>query len=267
MAGKITCLICGQQKGARDFIKHRNELLSDQVSICKDCANEQADFTDEQSIIAMCQLANLPYVYSLVAEVARENTEPNFGIYMRKLAPFKKYQDFADSVYNDADNNGPVSKIEITDEIVRRWGSDYTNEQYAFFERALRALLDIKPATTTLEIERYVQNIRLKDSLDEAFKTGDYKAITQLRKAYEDDLKSLGLDEVLSSKDNSSKTVGQKIKEIELKRPIPAREEYKDPTGIREYIQKWFIIPMKRNFGLADEKEEASLYEQERKQD
>lgn len=262
MAATKKCIICGKAKRANQFLKHKNTWLADDFTICRDCANEKADFTDEKSVIMMCQLANIPYVKTLVVEVMKENDHPTFGMYMRKIAPYKRYISFADSVF-DSEEELVNETFKVTNEVQQRWGTEYDKEKYIYFDSALKGLNEIKPATTSLEMERYVQNVKLKDVLNEALKSGDFKAITQLRKSYNDDLKELGFDSVLNSKDNSSETIGQRIQKYEMIKPVPDREEYDDASGIKRYVEKWFIIPLKRTFGLADEKEVASLYEEE----
>ena len=97
--------------------------------------------------------------------------------------------------------------------------------------------------------------------LNKALHDGDFKAITQLRKSYNDDLKELGFDSVLNAKDDSGESLGQRIQKWETTKPVPDREEFEDASGIMKYILKWFIIPMRRNLGMADEKEVESLYD------
>lgn len=264
MAQSKICILCGNEISASQALRHKNELLGRKFTICKVCANEKTDFTDEQSVINMCQLANLPFVHTLMVDVLEGSEDPTFGKYMRKLAPYKKYVDFADSQYGTSTDMEPGKEVKITDDMILRWG-DQDAKMYPILERKLNRLMDIKPATTSLEVERYVQNIKLGEVLDASINNGDVKAIPQLRKAYDDDLKSIGLDEVLNSKDASAKSVGQRIKDAELKRPIPEREEYDDPAGLKEYFNKYFVIPMKRTFGLANEEEVNSLYEDEKK--
>ena len=83
-----TCIVCGKEKRPNQLLKHKNDLLNDQMTICRECANA-ADLTNEEEMIAYCQLANIPYVKSLVIEVVKDNKNPNFGQYMKKLAPYK----------------------------------------------------------------------------------------------------------------------------------------------------------------------------------
>lgn len=262
MAGK-TCIICGESKRSNQILRHKNGLLNNKLTICKDCANK-TDLSNEEEMIAMCQLTNIPYVKKLVVEVITENKKPSFGLYMRKLAPYKRYESFSDSEFDENEQTSPET-LKVTDSIIQRWGEGYDEEKYAYFEAALKGLMAIKAATTSLEVERYIQNVKLKDVLNEALRDGDYKAISQLRKAYNDDLNELGFDSVLNSKDDSGESLGQRIQKWETTKPVPDKEEFEDASGIMKYVKKWFITPLRRNFGMADEKEVASLYEDDTK--
>lgn len=257
MAGKI-CVICGKEKRSNQLLRHKNLLLGDNISICRDCANIVADFNNEESVIDMAQLANIPFVKNLYVDVKRNSKKPNFGDYLKKLAPYKKFKTFSDSVFTTDNAN---ETVDITPELKRRWGKGYTEEEYAYFESVLQGLIAIKPATTVFEIQRYVANVKLKDAYDTALKDGDSKAISALRKAYSDDSKDLGFDAVLSGNDDSGKSLGQRIQTWELNDPVPDSDKYEDTAGLKKYINKWFVIPMKRTMGRASEKEVESLYE------
>lgn len=259
MASSKMCVICGKTKKPSQCLKHKNELLNSDLTICKECAN-QTDFNVEREVIEMCQLTNLPFVKKLVVEVISENDKPTFGMYMRKLAPYKRFEVFDDSQFSEEENSDP-SEFEVTEDIKQKWGDNYSLEKYAYFESALKGLMAIKAATTSLEVERYIQNVKLKDVLNEALQDGDFKAITQLRKAYNDDLKELGFDSVLNAKDDSGESLGQRIQKWETTKPVPDRDEFTDTSRIMKYVQKWFITPLRRNFGMAEEKEVASLYD------
>lgn len=267
------CIICGEEKRKNELIKHKNTLIGNGFSICRRCANKNTDFSKNESIAAMCRLTDLPFIESLVdklRDTGKFKNGPDFGIYVRRLAPYKKLQHFCDSQFDSfnyyhnnveetekADNE----KTNSDEELEQRWGRGYTLEKYDFFEKQLAGLMDIKPPTTSLEYERYIQNVKLKDVLNDALQAGDSKAIPQLRKSYNDDLKELGFDVILNAQDESGETFGQKIKKLELAGPIINKDEFDDVSKISKYIRKWFVIPMKRTFGQASEEEVASLYE------
>lgn len=254
MAGSKKCIICGKPKRVTEAIKHKNETINESFVICKECANS-VDFNDENSVIAMCQLANLPFIKKLIIKLMTENDSPTFGNYMQRLAPYKKYEVFADSDFTDGEESEIQSQGKVSDKMKARWGDDHPTEKYASFENSLRNLMAIKPAATAFELKRYVQNVKLESVLNEALYGGDYKAIYQLRKSYNDDLKELGFDTVLNAKEDTIDNLGQRIQKWEETKPIPDRKEYEDVSSISKYFQKYFLTPLRRNFNMATEEE------------
>lgn len=65
MAGSKICIVCGEEKRSNQLLKHKNLLLDTSFSICRDCANMVADFSNEDSVIEMAQFANIPFVKNL----------------------------------------------------------------------------------------------------------------------------------------------------------------------------------------------------------
>ena len=255
------CLICGESKKISQMNKNKNELLHSNFSVCKDCCNSVASVDDKTTMIAVCQLMNIAYVEKIATEI-RENNKI-FGDYLRKIAPSKKYQFFSDSDFKEETNKpqNNYGEIEITQELIQKWGSGYSQQEYADYESSLEYLMNIKEPSTQFELMRYITNVQLKKVLNDSLKDGDSKAITAMRKAYADDLKELGLDSVLNAKSDTGENLGQRIKFYENNKPIPDREEFDDVAGIKGYVSKWFIIPLKRVFGMATEEEVGSLYD------
>ena len=177
MASSKMCVICGKTKKPSQCLKHKNELLNSDLTICKECAN-QTDFNGEREVIEMCQLTNLPFVKKLVVEVISANDKPTFGMYMRKLVPYKRFEVFDDSQFSEEENSDP-SEFEVTEDVKQKQGDNYTLEKYAYFESALKGLMAIKAATTSLEVERYNQKLHFKEK-KKAYKTVSFNQFLAL---------------------------------------------------------------------------------------
>ncbi|WP_347284077.1 hypothetical protein [Lactobacillus taiwanensis] len=263
---QVLCIICGQEKGKRSFLKHESNLLNDRFSICKECANNRVDFDDKKTIVEMCQLFNLPYDVALIKSL-RETDDLNFGSYLQRVRLKSRFKTFAGFVLQTerTPTGAAMSDDKYKQEMSVKWGAGYKVADYDRFEKTYVDLVSIKEPTTALESKRYVQNVKLKDVLDAALLKGDGKSIPSLQKTYINDLKELGFDSIFNAKDDQQESIGQRIQRWETTRPVPDRKELDDVSNIKQYIQKWFVIPMKRTFGSASEEEVASLYENERK--
>jgi hypothetical protein len=256
------CVICGQTRRINQCTNNNNEYLKEGFVVCKDCANERTDLNDNESVRRMCQFLNIAYVQEIVDKVVLEEDDPNMGHYLRYYALRKDVKLYSDSIFSHA-NDEDVSESNMTtaEEMAEKWGKDYKDDEYSYFESQLKNLIAIKEPKTQFELKRYIQNVKLEYVLNQALQDGDAKTIPNLRKTYNDDLKDLGFDSVLNAKDNGSQSLGERIQHWEDNKPIPDKDEFEDVSGVKQYIQKWFIIPMKRTFGQATEEEVSSLYD------
>lgn len=255
----IICLLCGEQKTAHQLVKHRNDMLSENVGFCKTCVKNTVATDDTESVKDMLRILNIPYVNDVWENAIEKESDNMFGRYLQLIATKKKFKNFADSDREKTES--VLGDFEITDDMIARWGAGKAKDDYYVMEMAYNALRRIKEPATTLEETRYVQNVMLKTTLDEALRSGDHKAITPLKKTYGADLKELGLDVDAMSKEDT-RTLGTRIQEWERNAPIPEiSSEFEDVDGIKAYVNKYFVIPMKRVFGQATEDEVSSLYD------
>lgn len=261
MAVKQTCIICGETLSPRQFVSHRNVKLNDNVGICKSCAYK-VNVKDKPEVIDMFRMLNIPFDEQLFDEILNvEEKDKVLANYLRAIARRKDLIDFLDSsifkedsVAEDEHKNEDLDNFEITSKVIGRWGAGKSKEEYMTLEYAYKMLADTKPPSTVLEETRYVQNVKLKMTYDQALDDGVAKDIKIAKEAYTKDLKELGLDTI--SANDELKLIGVRIKEWELHDPIPETdEELKDVNMIQDYIRKFFLIPMKRVFNFATQEE------------
>lgn len=252
------CLICAQPRPAYQMISHRNEEISEHFGFCKDCVRELAKRNN--GAMKTMRLLNIPYIHDLW--IRSQNDEPinPFSRYLQLIAPKKMYKNFLDSEYGRLHDERAT--IKITEEIVARWGtgSEWTNDRYVEHEMALDDLKRIKQPATTLEEKRYIENVRLGKRLQDEIENGKATDIRALKQTYAQDLRELGLDIETVSKEDT-RTLGTRIRDWERSEPLPELSpEFSDVDRIQKYIQKYFLIPMKRVFNQATEEEINSLY-------
>lgn len=258
MASKTICVICGEGKSARSMSKHRNNNLNENFGFCKSCLNDVTSDNNVEVVIDLLRMMDIPFVEFVWENALEKGGETVFSKYLQLVATQKKYVDFSDSQYGDAIEEDVA--IDITDDVIEKWGVRDSREEYVELEYMYNSLTKIKEPSTVFEQRRYIQNVKLGKAIDEVLESGDFKLISQLRKAYSDDLKDLGLD-VKQSADDNKLTLGMRIAEWEKNAPIPDNSEFDDVDHIQKYVTKWFLTPMKRVFGRASEEEINSLYE------
>ena len=254
-----TCLICGESKAGHSFIKHRNELLVDNVGFCKDCVKDNIDLSEQETLIDMLRLLNIPFVSDIWESAAEKEPDSTFGKYLQLIATNRKYKTFSDS--SNPSVGTPDDDFEITKDTIARWGAGKTKDEYYVMEAKYDSLCGIKEPITPLEKQLYIQNVKLSQTLDDALESGDSKTIPNLKKAYKDDLKNLGLDVSSVSSDDVG-TLGTRIHDWENSKPVPSlSKEFEDVDGINNYVTRFFSNTMKRVFGLATEEEVNSIYD------
>lgn len=254
-----TCVICSKDKTDRYMFKHRNENIDESFGFCKDCMNTKTEHNDIDIVVDSLRMMNIPFIGSVWESAVDSGGNSTFSKYLQLIATQKRYKDFNDSEFEDIVDDGSHSTIEVTDEIIAKWGLRDSVEEYSELEYLYNSLVKIKEPATLFEEKRYAQNVKLGKAVDEALMT-DIKSVAQLRKAYADDLKDLGLDVKQSSEDDT-RTLGVRIAEWERHDPVPEISEFGDVDNIQGYISKWFLTPLKRVFGRASEEEINQLYE------
>lgn len=239
--------------------KHRNENISEEVGFCKPCLKE-IDGKNVELSKDMMRLMNVPFVSSVWENAIEQGGDNPFPKYLQLVATKRNYKDFADSD-NDRDIEGTGVDLENQDKLVVRWGIQEDPNTYIELEASYKNLTSIKPPSTVLDEKRYAQIVMIERKLNNAlFTGGDTKDVTAFKKLYEDNLRAMGLDVDASSKDEEL-VLGKRIAEWEKEAPIPIDSNLDDVDGIKEYVNKWFVIPMKRVFGRATEEEIQSLYD------
>lgn len=233
--------------------------MADNVGFCKDCVKEKVDIEDNDSIVDMLRLLNIPFVNDVWENAVDKEPDGAFGKYLQLIATKRKYKTFSDG--GAVTVGTPDENFTITKDIIARWGAGKNRDDYYAMEAKYDSLCTIKEPITPFEQQLYVQNVKLSQTLDDALESGDSKSIPQLSKAYQADLKKLGLDVSSVSTDDSG-TLGTRIHDWENSRPIPSlSKEFEDVDNIGKYITRFFNNTMKRALGLATEEEVNSIYD------
>lgn len=166
----------------------------------------------------------------------------------------------------DSSSNDGMSRDESVDyphtatdpAAVRRWGPGFSASQYAYLEEEYQDWCD-KTEVKTKSQEELVRaicfaqlNIRIQQStggkVDAAMKTlTDLMTNCNLTPRQHSELANLS-DEKLA--------YGQMIRKIENEMPIPEpKDEFKDPDGIRKYINTFFFGHLAKALGIKNDAE------------
>lgn len=247
---EFVCVLCNESAKYKTLV-HRNGSLPDNFRFHSKCVKEKA-VSDGTPIDAL-RLMNIPYVHELweLTEDKVENKEDVITEYMKIVGPRKRYKDFMDSEFGLPEEG---DKFNVTKEIIGRWGAGLADDDYIELESAYQDLTSIKKPTINQEEKRYISNVLMFKKLRDVINHGTAQEVSSLQKAYQSDLKDLGLDQASISGKDKQESLGQRIAKREMEGPLPEiSEEWKDVDRIKDYITVAFLYPLLRNFDKADE--------------
>jgi hypothetical protein len=286
---KKKCLMCGElKKGKVDFYISRSRLYKcndERMPICKTCLSKlynelNSKYNNEiKSLYHLCMMFDIYFDLDLAEKSSFQGdyeTKDNLlRCYMKNVNSLNQYK-FKDSLSSDCvilddrlleiKNNEKENKtdddleykIEITPKVRRRWGKGYTDEEYEdleYFYREYKDNIDYENDYMKLEIIKEMCTIKL--IRDSAKRSGDFKTARD----YSDLLSKKMTDADLKPSQRrqygevAGETLGMDIREIiENYEPVnEPLEEFKDVDKLGMMIQKCFLKPFQKVFGLSSE--------------
>lgn len=153
-------------------------------------------------------------------------------------------------------------EFEVTKEMVRIWGSGFTNAQYQFLEQEYEDWI-AKNVCNTKSQEELFRNIALAQ-LDIRIARQNGSRVSDAQDALQKLMNSANIlpkqtsDNVLAD----TQTFGTLLKKYEETRPLPEPDPaWKDVDGIKKYIDTWFYGHLSKAVGMKNEN--AAKYEEE----
>lgn len=266
----VYCSHCGEWKNVNSFYASTKSNDGIEHYACKECIlNECTDYdpktkvrTDnkEKTIEVFRKLdwyfnetLYLEQLNSLKEETGekiRSTAVQQWIVMTRSLYQYKEYT-FANSEFIDTDTIELNSNKKPRKEIIKLFGSGFTNEDYLYLQNqyddwCARTEVNSKSQQT------YIVRICFK-LLDiyKAQKTG--KDTEKLDKSLNELLAAANLQprQNVGNAATDSLTFGQLIEKWELNRPVDTpQDEFKDPDGIGKFIRVWFKGSLMRALGL-----------------
>ncbi|PEF30281.1 hypothetical protein CON39_11425 [Bacillus thuringiensis] len=256
---KKTCLKCGNDYAVSSFYSHRNSLINERFGFCKKCVREHVNLDDMNTLYDFLRTMDIPYLKEFWRMANEANTE-TIGTYLKNLNSLKQNKELR---FKDSDDiTGKTNKaelvdidyddFELTDAIVKKWGRNLELEDYVFLEEEFRALGG-EYAEDAFQ-ERLFKNMATTQWMaNKAKEDGDSNRYEKMMKTLSTQMQDANIKPVQiksSSQDGGLASWGEWIRLIEEKEPISEQqEEFKDVDGIHNYVERWFIVQMKRVFG------------------
>jgi hypothetical protein len=203
---KGTCCQCGQEKDRGQFYADNSgKTTINYFPFCKKCIklnvyNQSTNYIIVDEVKIMLKKMGLPFIESVYNSALKDEKE-TFGIYIKNLNPYFKtngriegYKEVYDVSKQDDINttnenkknmniqshDRKLNEISYTDEeldsLEDKWGFGYTQEEYYYFEKKWKKLIDNYGEKTTLHTEALITYIRFRVREEMATASGDIKS-------------------------------------------------------------------------------------------
>lgn len=193
----LTCISCTQEKEkSNNFYNTKNQLYVNigKLPVCKTCLKSMINYDDMESIYSI--LRQFDIMFDITHwESAEESKTDTFGRYITmanslpnfegkgwKDSVFKKEETKTNTSVQNETNTNPQSthvtykvKFNVTDEIMDKWGSGYTVEEYQNFEKKYDKLIRNYGEKTALHTEGLLTYIRYRVKEEMSTAKGDVK--------------------------------------------------------------------------------------------
>lgn len=274
------CLRCGQELTFNSFYKSQSPMfISDnKIPICKECC--LAIYEENLQHYKDCEKALYKTLYSLdiyfdIKLVKRSlidtyNSDKHIlKVYMSNInlvqykgktakdsPPFNIWDIEEDEFLEfEIENEIEPKYFKITREIIDRWGSGRTNDDYIYLEDMYNTMIKTYDTSNPMSVETYKQIVL------------NYLDVKKLREGKNPDNKKIGeilkinsmlqadcrIKDVQALNDEDNMYWSMFIEEIEWSEPIPQPEkEFQDVDGIKKYIKKWFVDPFAKSRKLKE---------------
>jgi hypothetical protein len=283
---KRQCTCCGDHFNLNDFyisFAPQNKYFG-RLNTCKSCIDDiyaelvRINDSYKKALYRLCQIFDMPFIHTLYEASEKQATKQHAGI---NRIYFQKINSIGDTngkagIFSASDkwlDDGNIvigqtteqiycpteidESFEVTKEMMYFWGVGLDKQDYYLLETeyqdwCLRYEVDSK------SMEMLVKQICLQNFDINKRRAKGEKVDTQL-KTLQDLLASSNIKPVqeMAQGDRTISTWGEWVRKIEEQEPIPeATEEFKDPDGIRKYIDIWFVKHFARIFGLLTENDD-----------
>lgn len=262
---KKVCNRCKKEKPITNYYNSTSPMFDGKVPICKSCIKELIDYNNISSIYDLLQTMDIPFLYDYY-EKAKEGDKDTFGNYIRMCnsLPQIKNLHWKDSCFDENGNRQRdtfsfdkaeqelLNEFKPTREMLIRWGTKYTPEQYIKLENFYNDMKE-KNIIETPQEEDYLKKLAvISMKMDEELENCNYSQVKQLGdlfSKYMADSKFRATDKSDTDKTGGIRSFSAIYAEVESDDFIPPWEHYRKIKGVDQDIVDKVIMHME-NFIL-----------------
>lgn len=243
---KKQCEKCEKNLALTQFYDTRSKLSDGKLNICKKCVGDMVDVDNLNTVYKILQLMDIPFLYNYW-ETAYEKGGNIFGSYLRMAnsLPQLKNKHWNNSIFKDGkrsiniDNivNKSSSDIEITKELIQKWGRHDSPDDYYKLEKFYNEMKEANRVETPQD-ENYLKKIiMISVKMDKELEEGNYdefKKLGDLYSKYMADSKFRAMDKTDADKTGGIRNFCTIYSECEKDDFIPPWEYYRKLKGVKQ---------------------------------
>ena len=226
------CIGCKKNKPiVVNFYASDSPMFHDgRVPLCKKCIQDQIDVTDVNSVKKILRQIDKPFIASEWQKCLKSGKEP-FGWYLRQISSLHQYKGmgYEDSVDGQVDsfsykiqNDIELSEDEIYEkpslEIIRKWGTNYSNKEYYELENMWKEMTSANDISTPQHRKQLMYYCKVAILLDRAIDSSEEGKIEKLNKQFLEIKKNSGfrpIDRKNGSESTGIRSFGVIFEEVE----------------------------------------------------
>lgn len=258
---KKVCEKCKRNLAITQFYDTRSKLADKKLNICKLCISDMIDIENLNTVYHILQLMDVPFLHNYW-ETAYEKGGNIFGSYLRMAnsLPQLKNKHWNNSIFKDGKETINIddiidkseSDIEITKELIQKWGKHDSADQYYKLEQFYWDMKDANRIETPQD-ENYLKKIAMISvKMDKELESGNYdefKKLGDLYSKYMADSKFRAMDKTDADKTGGLRNFSSIYAEVEKDDFIPPWEYYRKLKGVKQDIVDKTIMHIE-NFAL-----------------
>jgi hypothetical protein len=225
------CIKCRKEKPkAVNFYTSDSPLFEDgRVPLCKKCIQDEINVADINTVKKMLRQIDKPFIAIEWQKCLESGKEP-FGWYLRQISSLHQYKGmgYEDSIDGKVDaygyklQNDLLTEDDIfekpTIEIIRKWGTGYSNKEYYELESTWKEMSDANDISTPQHRKQLIYYCKIAILLDRAIDEGDPQKIERLNKQFLEIQKNSGfrpIDRKNGSESSGIRSFGVIFEEVE----------------------------------------------------
>lgn len=164
------------------------------LPICKDCLEDMIDVYDVSTLHNVLRQIDKPYIHD-VWESCKERDGNAIRNYFRQINSLHQYKEktWEDSVFPKGYNSGekpikqyvPQVDFKVSPELVVKWGSNYTPEEYMRLEQFYEDMQRSYEIETASHVDYLKKICRVSLKMDEALDNDDVDSYKKLSDSYD----------------------------------------------------------------------------------